>query len=240
MQGREAPPLERDVNVVEGFPDDGLLQHVWERIDGGLGRQFSGADPTLLSTARKLFGKVARHATPQYVYRIMPVTAVSPRGIHVESGIVESRMFSRLARADGPEAYLVLVIATLGLDSRMLSGETSLSVQALGDLLMNEMLEAYADGMDAREWIPAAVEAGMRWTKRFSPGYCDWALEGQEMIFRTLQTGGLRVELSDLHVMIPSKSISAVVLVGKRLEHSVPCVFCAAECPTRRADVWCR
>lgn len=73
---------------------------------------------------------------------------------------------------------------------------------------------------------------------RFSPGYCDWKVDQQEMVFRALNgdTGG--VKLTDSFLMMPQKSVSGIIGIGlpdRDIENYNPCVTCKKkECPGRR------
>jgi cobalamin-dependent methionine synthase I len=75
-------------------------------------------------------------------------------------------------------------------------------------------------------------------SRRFSPGYCDWKVNQQEMVFRALSndTGGVR--LTDSLLMMPRKSISGIIgigLPGRDIENYNPCITCKKkECPGRR------
>jgi len=236
LEREDRRTLERDITIVRDFPDGGFFERVRSRVENVLRQQLPLDDGVALPSADRLLDEVFRIAEPEYVFRITPVKAVSTTGIDTGFGTVESRMFSRLARLDGTDAFLVFMVATLGLGPGTLSRGKSLSMQMLSDIVMNELLEAYADEMDWREWVSSAIGCGMRHTERFSPGYCDWRLEGQRVIFRALQSRNMRVELNDLCVMRPPKSISGIALIGKRIEHPVPCVFCPRECPMRREE----
>ena len=75
-------------------------------------------------------------------------------------------------------------------------------------------------------------------SRRFSPGYCDWKVDQQEMLFRALNgdTGG--VKLTDSFLMMPQKSVSGIIgigLPGRDIENYNPCITCKKkECPGRR------
>jgi hypothetical protein len=51
---------------------------------------------------------------------------------------------------------------------------------------------------------------------RFSPGYCGWHISAQKKLFEFLQPGEIGIELNDSCLMIPIKSISGVVITGKK------------------------
>lgn len=51
---------------------------------------------------------------------------------------------------------------------------------------------------------------------RFSPGYCGWHLSAQKVLFGSLHPGDIGIGLSDSCLMLPLKSISGVIISGKK------------------------
>jgi hypothetical protein len=81
-------------------------------------------------------------------------------------------------------------------------------------------------------------QKGYQTTARFSPGYCDWELgEGQKALFRFLQPESVGVTQTSAGMMIPQKSISAVLVGAREVTLRSPCPFCPKEdCDYRRAE----
>jgi hypothetical protein len=79
---------------------------------------------------------------------------------------------------------------------------------------------------------------GLECSRRLSPGYCDWGLvDGQKVIFQFVQTGHIGVSYMPSGLMVPLKTISAVILVGKKVSWKTPCVFCNDQtCRHRREE----
>jgi hypothetical protein len=57
---------------------------------------------------------------------------------------------------------------------------------------------------------------GKRGTLRFSPGYCGWDMSGQRSLFQALQPGIIGITLNSSFLMQPIKSISGVIIAGKK------------------------
>lgn len=75
-------------------------------------------------------------------------------------------------------------------------------------------------------------------TLRFSPGYCDWSLKDQELIFDAVDT---EVELNDSYLMAPAKSVSGLFGVTEEPCESIknhnPCLTCGRKsCNMRRTQ----
>ena len=55
----------------------------------------------------------------------------------------------------------------------------------------------------------------MKITNSYSPGYCDWRLSEQKKIFQLLSAINTKIDLTDSCLMIPIKSVTGIIAVGK-------------------------
>ena len=95
-------------------------------------------------------------------------------------------------------------------------------------MVADEVEHRLADDL-ARERLEVA--------RRFSPGYCDWSIEGQEVIFKALAADKVDVKLTSHKMMVPRKSISCVLASAEKVPVKIQCLLCAKkECPHRRRD----
>ncbi|MDI6808800.1 MAG: vitamin B12 dependent-methionine synthase activation domain-containing protein [Candidatus Eisenbacteria bacterium] len=53
-------------------------------------------------------------------------------------------------------------------------------------------------------------------TLRFSPGYCGWDISAQKKLFGVLNPEEIGITLNDSYLMEPIKSISGVIIVGRK------------------------
>lgn len=73
---------------------------------------------------------------------------------------------------------------------------------------------------------------------RFSPGYGDLPLETQTDLFRVLNLSkSIGVTLTDSLLMTPTKSVTAIVGLGKRNCESGGCAACEKQCAYRKEEV---
>ena len=56
---------------------------------------------------------------------------------------------------------------------------------------------------------------GMNITNRYSPGYCGWDITEQKKIFSLLPDNFCGIELTDTCLMLPIKSISGIIGIGR-------------------------
>lgn len=67
----------------------------------------------------------------------------------------------------------------------------------------------------------------LKLTNRYSPGYCGWSVADQQNLFSLLPPNFCGVSLNDNSMMIPIKSVSAVIGVGKSVEKkNYECSIC--------------
>lgn len=75
-------------------------------------------------------------------------------------------------------------------------------------------------------------------SRRFSPGYGDWSLEGQKFIFSLLPAERIKVRLNPSCMMIPRKSVSFAIKIGEEfrsLRKKRICETCNLKnCPYRK------
>jgi hypothetical protein len=73
-----------------------------------------------------------------------------------------------------------------------------------------------------------------------NPGYLDWPLTDQRLIFDLIPAASIQVRLNDQCMMIPKKSVTICAGIGidQRLDSFNRCVHCGvAKCPYRRITV---
>lgn len=90
------------------------------------------------------------------------------------------------------------------------SGADALIVQAIGAAMVEKWMDAVEDE------IRLALAPGESLVERYSPGYGDFPLSAQRTVFALLDAPKLvGVSLTDTLLMVPSKSVSAVIGIRK-------------------------
>lgn len=223
--------------TIRPVPDDRffdrLRQKTLDRL-GYTGRKQANSAETQAAVDDILAG-LKEVLRPRAMYRVLPVRSVSKDGITTEAGIIRSPMLARLAGLCEGERRVVFAIVTLGKAfDTLCNGLDSLYRRYVTDTAGSECIELAADLVEQR-WREGFRKEGCECSLRFSPGYCDWALEGQGVIFSALKGEKIGVTLTSHFVMLPVKSVSAVSLVGEKVPVTSPCIFCGKkDCPWRR------
>lgn len=104
---------------------------------------------------------------------------------------------------------------------------------ALGSVLAESIVACGLDRLEAR-----MSADGLRITNSYSPGYCGWDVAEQHVLFSLLPEGFCGVRLCESGLMLPIKSVSAVVGIGPEVERKeYGCALCRkADCFRRKYD----
>ena len=105
----------------------------------------------------------------------------------------------------------------------------------IADAMGSVIAEKCADRME--EHLQQSIDKlGWRHTNRFSPGYCGWHVSEQQLFFPLFAGQTCGVRLTDSSLMVPIKSVSGLIGVGKevrRLDYT--CGLCEMhQCYKRR------
>ena len=153
-----------------------------------------------------------------------------------DSVILESKVIAGLLQNCEKVAIFVLTIGNTLEEMVAYLAENGLVLQAT-------VLDAI--GSCAAEQLAVSVEdmireiarlKGLSISRRFSPGYCDWDVTQQELVFRVMKGNTAGVSLSEEYLMLPRKSISGIIGIGNSsIENYNPCKTCLKQdCPGRR------
>jgi len=123
--------------------------------------------------------------------------------------------------------------------TRLFSSGENLEALVL-DAMGSACVESAADFVN-RYIENCAREEGLAVSRRFSPGYGAWPLEEQRWLFELMGMEPAGVVLNESCLMIPRKSISFAVKMGKLPEASPrggPCSICGLKnCNHRRGEL---
>ena len=121
----------------------------------------------------------------------------------------------------GSEAY-ALFIATAGMEfeawQQWLKEQGDMVRVFIADALGSVIAEKCADVME--QHLQRSIDKlGWHHTNRFSPGYCGWDVSEQQLLFPLFQDHTCGVRLTDSSLMIPIKSVSGIIGLGRNVQH---------------------
>lgn len=99
----------------------------------------------------------------------------------------------------------------------------------LVDKIASELVEMIGDKTETKlKEILQPLE--LKTTNRYSPGYCGWNVSDQQKLFSLLPQNFCDVSLNKNSMILPIKSISAVIGIGKNVEKkNYQCSICDIE-----------
>ena len=176
---------------------------------------------------------------PSCFYQLMDIRRVRKPWVILEDGLrITSELLSWVL---GRCHRVAIFMTTIGQDLENRVAE----LMAEGQILRATLLDAV--GSEAAEKTACYLEDkvrelvnsnGAEITLRYSPGYCDWDITQQRVLFQAMNSAPLTVDLTEECLMVPRKSVSGIIGVGhfekRRLRYS-PCRFCTkTDCLSRR------
>jgi hypothetical protein len=183
--------------------------------------------PHLITFARRALEQGRPLLEPVVAYHQFHVVGMRHGKMILEAGILSGQVVSQhLSMAE----QIVVMVVTIGEKIERLVSELmnedwpyALAMDGLGSAAV-EALAAAA----CRHFEERAEAEGLKTTVPFSPGMMGWpADEGQRQIFGLVDAAQAGVRLTEGWMMVPRKSASAVVGIGKNIgQQGKPCDYC--------------
>lgn len=208
------------------------------RVERGMGYGDVKAPEQVVHLLEELLPLVHKAAKPRCSFRIL----------HGEDVVIKKQFFdidsvrfdvggiigTRLVESDS----LALFVATSGPDLETLAYE-AMEEQ---DLLKGYIIDSYATEIveASADWLEQALKSevadrGWNITNRYSPGYCGWHVSEQQKLFAFFPKGICGIQLTESSLMIPRKSVSGVIGVGRNSKREAyQCHVCEMEDCIRR------
>jgi hypothetical protein len=172
---------------------------------------------------------------PSCSYQFMDIKRVRHPRVILENGTTATVTSEVLSWVLYPCQQAVIFVATIG---QSLEGRVAQMMKE-GQILKPIILDAI--GSEAAEKTACHLQEKVRElatangadiTLRYSPGYCDWDITQQSIIFEAMDSAPIEVSLSEECVMVPRKSVSGIIGLGwgeKRRLRLSPCQFCTKQ-----------
>jgi hypothetical protein len=176
---------------------------------------------------------------PSFFHTIRDIKSVDGNRVDIgDSIILESYKVARLLERCEKVAFFACTIGNYLEDLAAYLADNGLILQAT-------VLDAIGSGTVEKlaVWVEQSIRRdagrdGFIVSRRFSPGYCDWDVSQQEMVFCALGNDVPGITLNESMLMVPQKSVSGIIGIGgpdKEIENYNPCITCfVKDCPGRR------
>lgn len=196
------------------------------------------ADEQTIQYVESCLKELEAAVTPRMVYREFPLKIEEDGTLDFTCFKVQSKNLRK--NLEGCDRVL-LFAATLGSGADYLIrryGKVQVSRSVMMQAASAAMIEAYCNLLND-DWKKKAAAEGYYLRPRFSPGYGDFPLEMQPLFLDVLKaekTTG--ITLTDALLMMPSKSVTAVIGMGRENTNCEPegCEVCGkTNCEFRRS-----
>ncbi|MFA7418278.1 MAG: vitamin B12 dependent-methionine synthase activation domain-containing protein [Melioribacteraceae bacterium] len=87
------------------------------------------------------------------------------------------------------------------------------------DAVASITAEACADALHEHIKVKMLLK-NQKVTNRYSPGYCNWKVNEQHLLFSLLPKNFCGIELTNSALMLPIKSVSGIIGVGEKVRYS--------------------
>ena len=215
-----------------GIDKDEVCRYLGYRKDQGPNSSISSLIDEELDEAYDLI-------QPLCFYELMNIRRVRKPRVILEDGLtITSEVLSRVL-SHCHQVVIFVVNIGQGLEARVaqLMNEGQMLRATILDAIGSEVAEKTACYLQdkVRE---LANSNGAEITLRYSPGYCDWDITEQRVLFQAMNSAPLGVNLTEECLMVPRKSVSGIIGLGhleKRWPRYSPCRFCTQmDCQSRR------
>lgn len=87
-------------------------------------------------------------------------------------------------------------------------------LDAIGSLTVEKAIDKIQESLRN-----SVLSEHLKISNRYSPGYCNWPLSDQKLLFDLIGENTTGIQLSDSSLMTPRKSVSGIFGIGKNLKH---------------------
>jgi len=139
-----------------------------------------------------------------------------------KDGIIISNVFFKTDRIVQSQLNniekVAIFVSTIGSEIenwiKELNEKGEILLSYLIDITASEAVENVADLL--HDHLKEKMKnQGLNVTNRYSPGYCNWSVSEQHKLFSLLPENFCGIKLTDSALMIPIKSISGIIGIGK-------------------------
>ncbi|MFQ5826043.1 MAG: vitamin B12 dependent-methionine synthase activation domain-containing protein [Dehalococcoidia bacterium] len=192
----------------------------------------------ILSLVDRHIQNASQLIEPQHSFVIRNTEGVEGDKVFFGDVTFESRIIAQLMqRCQKAAVFAVTIGGSLEGQVRQLADEGRVLEAAIMDAVGSDAAEKAATAVQGRVREIANAQ-GLGISSRFSPGYCDWDIGQQTMVFHAMNGRSAGIRLTDSCLMVPRKSVSGVIGMsphGGELERWSPCQSCKRRnCPGRR------
>jgi hypothetical protein len=196
-----------------------------------LGMDHTDNDDYFNELVKKLTIECKNLSAPKAIYRIYDDFKIDKKvGLITINNIkfdVKSIIASQLLKSDLLVVFVVTAGERIENYSKNLLTENNYPEGYIVNSIGSAIAESTADFLDDRiETLAKSQNLGI--SNRFSPGYCNWDVSEQHLLFKLLPDNPCNISINDSALMTPIKSVSGIIGIGENLKRKgYKCNFCS-------------
>lgn len=212
-------------------------ENICKRIGYTADAQISSRIESLID---EYMGKARNLIEPVYTYRVRDIEKIKGTVVVIDSStMLESQVISQVLDPCNQVAVFALTIGNQLENMTAQLGEQGLILEAfILDSIGSSFTEKTAEFVNGIISEMASLH-NQSVSRRFSPGYCDWHISQQKVLFEIFDGNLPGIILSDDFMMTPEKSITGIIGIGpseSEVASFNPCAVCTKHsCLWRRA-----
>lgn len=191
----------------------------------------------LLAVAERVIEQVRTLAHPRAVYEVHETAQSDDGAVLLGKGRFTGKILNRvLEGSDLAAVYAVTLGPELDAEASRYAGGGDVLSSVLLDTAGTLALAKASITFVGRVFEAQAAPRGCVVTLPFGPGQCRWDLSEQRVLFDLITPSRIGIALTDTFLMIPKKSVSGILGIGKADEvfTTSPCRLCdRKDCPGR-------
>ena len=173
----------------------------------------------------KVYAEISHICKPQYIYEVYNAKTHDNVSIEInDKKFITGKIITRYLR--GMEKCCVFA-TTAGKEyetyKKQLHEKGEIPEEFIADAIGSVIAEACVNSIAGE----LAAIAGNNCTYPYSPGYCNWKLTEQQLLFSLLPDLPCGITLTESCLMIPIKSTSGIIGIGKNIKQKAyACNIC--------------
>ncbi len=165
--------------------------------------------------------KLSSLCQPKAGYKIFDIdkSIIKPYGIYIENAFykMEKIITSQIKKSDKVAVFVCTIGPAMEMWSKELFKQGDSILGYIVDTVASAAVESTADYLH-NQIENSVQEEEMKITNRYSPGYCNWSVSDQHLLFSLLPKNFCGISLTGSALMMPVKSVSGIIGIGKNVK----------------------
>jgi len=161
-----------------------------------------------INNFKKVYSRLLKYAEPKALWKKYKIDYIKRPEIHFDNKVINSSYISKKLENS---KYIYFFVVTLGKKWEKMESSLKDDIELYNTHKFGaELVEYFVDLTEERIKL-SEKRNHMRFTIRLSPGYGDFSLEYQKMFKEELKFEEIEVKLMDNLLLIPRKTVTAVM-----------------------------